>query len=498
MRSADRATRAACAGLAAVATLTVAAMLFHALALGVVLADLLIAALTLAVTDARLRALREQSRRHEQESLHDPVTELPNRTLLHQQAHQAISAAERRDSSCALMLLDLDRFKEINDTLGHHQGDLLLCEIAARLRAAARTGDLTARLGGDEFAVLALDVATAEEAFLLAERLRRSLAAGIELAGIEVEVEASVGVCLCPEHGRDVEQVLARADVAMYRAKRRHTGVELYDPTADESSRARLRLLSQLRAAIASGQLLVHYQPKVACQTGQVEGFEALVRWQHPELGLLYPDQFIPLADNTGLMRPLTSRVLDLALAQCRVWRDSGHETLSVAVNISTRNLLDRAFPDEIRERLAAHELPPDALELEITETTLMADPLRAKAVLTELAALGIRLAIDDFGTGHTSLAWLRELPVSTLKIDKSFVMQMTTHAEDEAIVRSSVQLGCNLGLSVVAEGVEDVEAWHGLAELGCDYLQGYYFSRPQPADAVDRWLVDRRATVSS
>ncbi|HLH66783.1 MAG TPA: bifunctional diguanylate cyclase/phosphodiesterase [Solirubrobacteraceae bacterium] len=493
MSTTRRLTRAAWAALGVVVAVSAAAVVWRGLALPAFAIDALACVLTLRVTSTRLEALQSQALAREHESLHDPVTELPNRTLFHQQANQAIAAAARRAAACAVMLLDLDRFKEVNDTLGHHQGDLLLHHIATRLRQALRAGDLCARLGGDEFAVLVLDVAGAEEAFLVGQRLRRSLSESVELAGIALEVEASVGVSLCPDHGDDVEQLLRQADVAMYQAKRQHTGVELYSPQADEGARARLELLSDLRSGIASGELVVHYQPKVRASDGQVRGFEALVRWEHPKRGLLYPDQFVGLAENTGLMRPLTSHVLDLALGQCRAWRDAGHGELTVAVNISTRNLLDGALPDEVARRLDEHRLPACALELEITETTLMVDPVRAKAVLERLAALGVGLAIDDFGTGYTSLSWLSELPVSTLKIDKSFVMRMGEHCEDAAIVRSSVQLGGNLGLSVVAEGVEDSAAWRGLAELGCDYLQGYYFSRPRPAAALEPWLAQQR-----
>ncbi len=493
MSISKRLTGIAWASLLTVVAVSAAAVVWRSLVVPALVVDTIASALTLALTTGRLKALREQAFVHEHESLHDPVTELPNRTLFHQQACQALSAARRREATCAVMLLDLDRFKEINDTLGHHEGDLLLHQVAARLRGALRAGDLCARLGGDEFAVLAVDVDSEEDAFLLAQRLRRELARSIDLAGISLETEASIGLSLSPEQGTDVEQLLRQADVAMYGAKRQHLGVDLYSEAADEGARARLELLSQLRAAIAEGQLVVHYQPKVAAQSGLVRGFEALVRWEHPTRGLLYPDQFVGLAENTGLMRLLTSHVLDLALRQCRAWRDAGHGSLTVAVNISTRNLLDGALPGEVARRLEAHSLPASALELEITETTLMVDPIRAKAVLSELAQLGVGIAIDDFGTGYTSLSWLCELPVTTLKIDKSFVMRMTDRSEDAAIVRSSVQLAGNLGLSVVAEGVEDSDAWHGLAELGCDYLQGYYFSRPQPAAAIETWLAQQR-----
>lgn len=481
-------------GLAVVLLGTAAGLVWHPLLSAVLVTDGLAAAGAVLLTSRRVQQLRMQAQLREIDSLHDPVTELPNRTLFHQQALHLLAGGRRRGSLSAVMLLDLDRFKEVNDTLGHHQGDLLLHEIASRLRQAVRPSDVVSRLGGDEFAVLAVDLASREEAMLLAERLRDALSASVELCGITLEVEASIGIALCPDHATDSEQLLTQADIAMYQAKRQHTGVEFYSAQTDDSSRARLGLLADLRHAIPAVELVLHYQPKAAAASGEVSGVEALVRWQHPRHGLLYPDQFIPLAENTGLMRPLTSHVLDRALRQCRLWRDAGHTELSVAVNISTRNLLDGALPDEVRERLAVHGLPACALELEITETTLMVDPVRAQAVITGLAELGVGLAIDDFGTGYTSLAWLGELPVTTLKIDKSFVMRMTEHAEDAAIVRSSVQLGGNLGLRVVAEGVEDQDIWSGLAEIGCDYVQGYFLSRPQPAEVLDRWLLERRS----
>ena len=498
MRRSDRATRAGWGGLAIVATFSGTALVWHALLVPVVICDALVCLMTVVTTSVQLRALREQARRREHESLHDPVTELANRTLFAQHVNQAIARTQRNAAISAVMLLDLDRFKEINDTLGHHQGDLLLHQIGVRLSDSVRAGDLVGRLGGDEFAVFAHDLASREEAFLLAGRVREAIAERVELAGVALEVEVSIGLSICPEDGDDVEELLSRADIAMYQAKRQRTGVELYDAAADTSSRLRLGLLAELRTAIAEDQLVVHYQPKVDSRSGAVEGLEALVRWDHPQRGLIFPDEFIALAENTGLMRPLTSHVLDRALAQCRIWREVGHPDLTMAVNLSTRNLLDGALPGEVAERLAAHQLPASVLELEITETTLMVDPMRAKAVLLELAAIGVSLAIDDFGTGYTSLSWLGELPITTLKIDRSFVMRMTDHAKDEAIVRSSVQLGHSLGLEVVAEGIEDAQAWHGLADLGCEYLQGYFFSRPQSAEKMQSWLVAQAARVAA
>jgi len=271
----------------------------------------------------------------------------------------------------------------------------------------------------------------------------------------------------------------------MYAAKEAHTGVEAYRAASSAGARDRLAVVADLRRAIGAGEIVVHFQPQADLATGRITGVEALVRWRHPERGLLYPESFIPIAEHTGLMRPLTSHVLQVTLRQ---WRDQGLE-LAVAVNLSTRNLLDLSLPDEVARRLAEHDLPASALELEITETTIMADPVRAKAVLHRLADLGVRLAIDDFGTGYTSLAWLRDLPVTTLKIDKSFVMSMGEREQDAVIVRSSVQLGRNLGLHVVAEGMEGEDAWRALVALGCEQAQGYFLSRPQAAEPLTGWL---------
>jgi len=421
-------------------------------------------------TSARLRA---QAAANEHAALHDPVTELPNRVLFHERVHRAIGEGE-----ASVLMIDLDRFKEINDTLGHHNGDLLLCMLGARL---AREADCVARLGGDEFAVLVTGDAEAA-----ATRIRAAISERLELEGIGVEVEASVGIASYPQHGDDPETLLQRADAAMYAAKRARIGSAVYRDGFGYS-RENLELIADLRRALDEDEIVVYYQPKAALATGRVVAVEALVRWQHPERGLIFPDAFIPLAENTGLMRPLTHHVLDRALAQSRAW------DLGVAVNVSTRNLLDPTLPETVDALLERHGVAAERLELEITETTIMADPARAKAVLARLRAMGVGLAVDDFGTGYTSLGWLRELPVTTLKIDKSFVMDF-----DSVIVASIVQLGRNLGLQVVAEGVEDAESWEALRALGCDLVQGYYLSRPQPEAVLTPWLRTAASTVET
>ena len=311
-----------------------------------------------------------------------------------------------------------------------------------------------------------------------------------------MDIEASIGLVIYPEHASEPDVLLQRADIAMYVAKDTHAGFVLFDPTQDQHSPRRLALLGELRRAIEQRQLLLHYQPKVDTHSGQILGVEALVRWQHPTHGLIPPGEFIPLAERTGLIEPLTHFVLDAALHQCRDWRQAGHE-LSVAVNLSARRLLDLDFPDEVAATLATWEIPARLLVVEITESTIMADPTHAMQILGRLNQMGVQLSIDDFGTGYSSMAYLKNLPVHELKIDRSFVGQMTTDSRDAVIVRSTVDLGRNLGLRVVAEGVEDQATWQALAALGCDAVQGYYISRPVPAEDLISWLEQQGAPAA-
>jgi diguanylate cyclase (GGDEF)-like protein len=390
------------------------------------------------------------------------------------------------------MLIDLDRFKEINDTLGHESGDLLLSDIGKRLSVNVREIDTVARLGGDEFAVLAVGAGTPEAALAVAHRLRQMLETPFSLRGLQLEVEASVGIALVPEHGRDVDTLIRHADVAMYVSKELHSGAEIYSAERDDYSPDRLRLVGELRGAMARGEFVLHYQPKVVLATGDVIGFEALVRWEHPELGLLDPDRFVPLAEHTGLIRPLTRHVLGEALRQCRAWGIQGLD-VSVAVNLSGRDLLDTRLPEEVESMLARWQIDPPRLELEITEGTILSDPVRTRAILQRLKSLGVGLAIDDFGSGYSSLVYLKRLPLDILKIDKSFVLNMLEDDDDGSIVRSTIDLAHNLGLQVVAEGVETDEARAELASLRCDTAQGYLFSRPLPAVQVPGWLAESR-----
>jgi predicted signal transduction protein with EAL and GGDEF domain len=347
---------------------------------------------------------------------------------------------------------------------------------------------LNSSLGGDEFAVLLPRIETAEGAVAVANKLQAALQEPFQLEGLSLDVEASIGVAVYPEHGSDPDELLQRADIAMYVAKQTHAGLVLFDSKHDQHSPRRLALLGELRRAIEQQQLVLHYQPKVDTHTGQLLGVEALVRWQHPEHGLIPPNDFLPLAERTGLIGLLTNYVLDTALHQCRDWRQAGHE-LAIAVNVSARSLLDLHFPDQVAGLLARWEVPARLLVVEITESTIMADPTHALEILGRLNIMGVQVAIDDFGTGYSSMAHLKTLPVHELKIDRSFVSQMTSSTRDAVIVRSTVDLGRNLSLRVVAEGVEDVVTLQELDALGCDAIQGYYINRPVPADDLIHWL---------
>jgi diguanylate cyclase len=441
----------------------------------------------------RVAASRAEENR--QQALHDALTGLPNRTLLRQRASAALEAPQPPGGAAALMLIDLDRFKEINDTLGHAYGDIVLQVVAERLQGAVRATDTVARLGGDEFAILLPHVDGPEAARDLADRARAAMEASIEAEGATLDVDASIGIALAGVAGTDVESLLRNADIAMYAAKDRGLGVCVFDARLNDHSPERLGLLGELRRAIESGELVLHYQPKLSVADGEIRGVEALVRWQHPERGLIPPGLFIPLAERTPLIHALTRHVVDTALAQCATWRREGR-MLQVAVNVSARNLLDDRFVDDVLDLLARHEVPAAFLELEVTESAIMADPARARQILGRLAAYGITLSIDDFGAGYTSLAHLKDLPIHQLKIDRSFVSSMTTDRSDALIVRAVVELGHNLGLTTIAEGVEDEATWQRLRAVGCDLAQGYHLSRPLPVQQLEAWYDDARGAV--
>ena len=443
-------------------------------------------------------AVRREAERTAHQAMHDELTGLPNRLLFRDRTERAIAAAHRDGVETAVLLMDVDGFREINDTLGHHAGDRVIAAVAARLRGVLRSSDTLARLGGDEFAILMPRVMEESAAAQLAGRIRTALAAPLVLHGVPLDIRASTGIAVYPEHGEDVDSLLQHAEIAMYVAKDTRTAMQVYDPSTDDHSTERLALVGELRHALDRGEIVVHYQPKATMWDGRVRSVEALVRWQHPERGLIGPYEFVHLAEHTGLIRPLTHHVLRAALEQCRAWRNRGLD-LSVAVNLSVRDLVDLDLPGTIAAELDRFGLEPRFLGIEITETMLVLDPNRTIEVLARLHEMGVRIALDDFGTGYSSLSYLQRLPVDELKIDRSFIRDLTGSETDTSIVEATVALARKLGLTTVAEGVERAETWDRLVRLGCDLAQGYYISRPLPADELEAWLegADRHAAMS-
>ncbi len=423
----------------------------------------------------------------EYQILHDALTGLPNRTLLMDRLEQSIRASWRDHRHFALMITDLDHFKEINDTLGHHCGDIILQQAAERMKAVIRGSDSVARLGGDEFAFL-LPTADGAQASRIAHKVRQELERPYELEDRSFTLGASIGISLFPDHGDDSATLMRRADLAMYAAKRDRRGEVVYSEVLDRDSLQYLSLKNELRAAIDNEQLLLCYQPVIDLQTGRITGVEALARWRHPQRGLLYPDEFIPLAERTGLIRPLTQWVMKTAARHGQAWARLGVE-LRVAVNLSVYNLHDSELPRIIDAILASGGAQETPLRLEITETAIMPGPSHALEVLNRLSARGVRVSIDDFGTGYSSLAYLKQLPVDEIKIDKSFVTGMAHDSDDAAIVRSTIDLAHNIGLRVVAEGVEDQATYDLLAGMHCDAVQGYFVSRPIEIEDLLGWL---------
>jgi diguanylate cyclase (GGDEF)-like protein len=424
------------------------------------------------------------------QALHDALTDLPNRALFQSNLRETIEARSKRDGHelVAVMLMDLDHFKEINDTLGHHFGDLLLKEIGPRLSTVLRDEDLLARLGGDEFGILLPNIPDTETAIGIAERVLEELEKPLSVESLQLDVSGSIGIAIYPQHSRDVEALIRRADVAMYAAKESGGGYEVYSESLDRHSPGRLTLVSQVRPAMENREFVLYYQPKVSVKDGRIAGVEALIRWHHPERGLVEPDEFVPMVERTVLLRPLTLYVIDEALRQAREWSRHG-VTLDVSVNLSPRSLLDPQLPNQVAELLTRWDVPATRLTLELTESFLMADSGRSVGVMSLLSEVGITLSIDDFGTGYSSLSHLRRLPIREIKIDRSFVMNMRRDPNDWMIARATVDLGRNLGLRVVAEGVEDAETLARLVEMGCEQAQGYHVCVPLPAEELTGWL---------
>ena len=419
---------------------------------------------------------------------HDSLTGLANRTQFNQKLNQCVERSTEEGKKLAMFFVDLDRFKEINDTLGYHNGDLLLKQIAERLTGVIGDSGIVARFGGDEFAILAPDALSTEHAAEIATKIHESIEPNFTVGDLMLEVRASIGIVIFPDHGTDADTLMRRADMTMSIAKKSDPGYTFYDARFDFYSPRRLMLLGELRQAINNNHLCLYYQPKISIETGIVIGVEGLIRWHHPTHGRIFPDEFIPLAERSGLIKPLSMWVLKEAPRQWAEWQREGF-SVSISVNLSVRDLFDIHIPEKISELLDKHQMPADQLILEITESAMMEDPDQAKSILVTLSEMGIKLAIDDFGTGYSSLAYLKNLPVDEIKIDKSFVMEMDKDTDDATIVKSTIDLGHTMGLSVIAEGVEGLEAWNMLKALHCDYGQGYYMSRPIPADEMKVWL---------
>jgi diguanylate cyclase (GGDEF)-like protein len=419
----------------------------------------------------------------------DELTGLANRERFRARLDERIAEAKASDERFGVMLCDLDRFKEINDTLGHHFGDELLRDLGPRLAEVVGPNGLVSRLGGDEFAVLPGEsTSDPDELEAIARRLMACVQQPIGVDEMLLEVGVSIGIARFPRDGEDPHSLLRSADVAMYAAKEAHAGCKVYAAALDGHSVRKLSVLSEFRRALDNDEILVFYQPIMHMGGTRVHGAEALVRWQHPELGLLPPSDFMPIVEQTGLIGPMTRHVLKRAVAQCAAWRRAGQE-MTVSVNLSVRNLLDPDLASLLGDLLEIYGLTPSALQLEITESMLMSDPDRSLTTLTRLSELGVGLSVDDYGTGYSSLANLRRLPIDELKIDRSFVSPMLSDESDLIIVRSTINLGHDLGLKVVAEGVEDEATLHRLGGLGCDLAQGYHFSKPLPPEAFNKWM---------
>jgi diguanylate cyclase (GGDEF)-like protein len=438
------------------------------------------------------RALRDQTEALEKKAMHgathDSLTGLPNRALFQDRVFQAIRNAKRGGHQLGILFLDLDRFKEINDTIGHYSGDRILQQVARRLGGLVRESDTLARLGGDEFGILLQSIKGRDDINIVASKIHAAVMPVFTVDTLKIDVQVSIGAVMFPEHGEDVDTLIQRVDIAMYVAKQNSREIVFYKSSMDRHSTHRLTLVSELRQAIMDDKLALYYQPKMDCRTGEITGVEALARWRHEVHGMISPDEFMPIAERTGLIQPLSSWAIGKALDQGAEWHARGMP-LNIAVNLSVRNLLDPDFPDVIAGLFASQKFPPASLIIEITETTIMSDPDYALETINRVSTMGVRFAIDDFGTGYSSLSYLKKLPIHEIKIDKSFVMDMLANENDAAIVKATIDLAHNLGLHVVAEGVENRETSQVLRRLGCDKIQGFYVSKALSSVDFNNWL---------
>jgi diguanylate cyclase (GGDEF)-like protein len=444
---------------------------------------------------AAVHLASKQTSEMEHLALHDTLTALPNRALLLQATARALNSPQNEEQETALLVVDLDRFKDVNDTLGRMQGDAVLKEVAARLKRSVRSTDLVARVEGDRFGILLPELARSADAERAAQKVLIALSRHVDVAGASLSVDATVGIACAPTHALDADLLLQRAEAAMYRAKRAQSRCEFFSLDIEDEAPRRLILVTALKRAIDVRSITMHYQPKIDLTTGRVVGVEALARWTDPVVGPVLPSTFVPLAERTGLAEPLTELALEIAATDARRWLDDGFNT-PVAVNVPARVLLDHSFPDLVEAKRLAMGLDESSLEIEITESSLMGDHDQAREALTRLRAIGVRTSIDDFGTGYSSLSYLRALPVHALKIDRSFISDLTDEPDSEAIVRSIIELARNLRLETVAEGVEDQRLCERLARLGCDLAQGFALARPMSADDMRGWLRARVSTV--
>ncbi len=434
-----------------------------------------------------LRLALRQARSLEHQALYDSLTGLPNRALFFDRLQQAMQACKRDHESFAVVMMDLDRLKETNDSLGHEAGDTLLKHVAQGMSGVLRSTDTLARLGGDEYAMVLRQTSLSSVEPIL-RKLLRSLEIELKIGDRLVSYGASLGVACCPEHGDDQGILLQKADAAMYSAKHGGGGYTIYNPNVEREAQRDPAFKQALREGIERNELVLYYQPIISVATAQVIAVEALLRWRHPTRGQLGPDDFIPLAEASGLIRPLTSWVLNVALKQSAAWQARGIH-LRIGINLSTRNLLDPNFAAQVAELLAATGAKPQSLVFELTESTVMADPERSMGMLSKFTSLGIAVAMDDFGTGYSSLSYLKRLPVHELKIDKSFIRDMAVDSTDAIIVSSTIDLAHNLGLNVIAEGVENSKTWSMLSDMGCDTAQGFYMCDPLPIEELEAWL---------